>query len=207
QDFTKARYVRLRLQRIRTLNADLMSFQVGEADKVDKSVTRRYYYSIKDISIGGQCVCSGHAQECPPKPNGELHCKCEHNTCGASCERCCPMFNQQPWRMGTHGDAAECQECQCFGHATSCIYDSNVAKSGTSLNIHGEYHGGGVCQNCSHNTAGINCQQCQEGYFRPRGVPRDHRNPCRKCSCSGPGATGNCVSDDSHIHEGLVRRR
>ncbi|XP_029841229.2 laminin subunit alpha-1 [Ixodes scapularis] len=202
-DFTKARYVRLRLQRIRTLNADLMSFQVGEADKVDKSVTRRYYYSIKDISIGGQCVCSGHAQECPPKANGELHCKCEHNTCGASCERCCPMFNQQPWRMGTHGDAAECQECQCFGHATSCIYDSNVAKSGTSLNIHGEFHGGGVCQNCSHNTAGINCQQCQEGYFRPRGVPRDHRNPCRKCSCSGPGATGNCVSDDSHIHEGL----
>ncbi|KAH9363655.1 hypothetical protein HPB48_013661 [Haemaphysalis longicornis] len=153
-DFTKARYVRLRLQRIRTLNADLMSFQAagGDSEKLDKSVTRRYFYSIKDISIGGQCVCSGHAQECPSK-GAELQCRCEHNTCGASCERCCPMFNQQPWRMGTAGDAAECEECQCFGHATSCVYDPEVAKSGTSLNKHGEYNGGGVCQNCSETIA------------------------------------------------------
>ncbi|XP_075525225.1 wing blister isoform X1 [Dermacentor variabilis] len=204
-DFTKARYVRLRLQRIRTLNADLMSFQAnGDSDKLDKSVARRYFYSIKDISIGGQCVCSGHAQECPSKGSGgELQCRCEHNTCGPSCERCCPLFNQQPWRMGTAGDAAECEECQCFGHATSCAYDAEVAKSGTSLNKFGEYRGGGVCQNCSHNTAGINCEHCEDGYFRPRGVPRDHRNPCRKCSCSGPGTTGSCIGDDSHVQEGL----
>ncbi|CAN7938715.1 unnamed protein product, partial [Ixodes hexagonus] len=190
-DFTKARYVRLRLQRIRTLNADLMSFQINEPDKVDKSVTRR----VLMIHLTRFVLNLAFLQ---------LHCKCEHNTCGASCERCCPMFNQQPWRMGTNGDAAECEECQCFEHATSCVYDSNVAKSRTSINKFGEYHGGGVCQNCSHKTVGVNCERCQEGYFRPRGVPRDHRNPCRKCSCSGPGATGNCVADDSHIHEGLV---
>ncbi|XP_075729518.1 wing blister isoform X1 [Rhipicephalus microplus] len=204
-DFTKARYVRLRLQRIRTLNADLMSFQTnGDSDKLDKSIARRYFYSIKDISIGGQCVCSGHAKECPSKGSGgELQCRCEHNTCGASCERCCPLFNQQPWRMGTAGDAAECEECECFGHAQSCIYDAEVARSGTSLNKFGEYDGGGVCQNCSHNTAGINCERCEDGYFRPRGVPRNHRSPCRKCSCSGPGTTGSCIGDDSHVQEGL----
>lgn len=24
----------------------------------------QYYYSIKDISIGGRCVCNGHAEAC-----------------------------------------------------------------------------------------------------------------------------------------------
>lgn len=26
--------------------------------------SRRYFYSIKDISIGGRCVCNGHADDC-----------------------------------------------------------------------------------------------------------------------------------------------
>lgn len=30
----------------------------------------QYYYSIKDISIGGRCVCNGHAEACNAKdPN------------------------------------------------------------------------------------------------------------------------------------------
>jgi laminin alpha 1/2 len=60
-EFTLARYVRLRLQKIRTLNAEFMSLSPGLDDA---SVTRRLFYSIKDISIGGQCVCSGHASKC-----------------------------------------------------------------------------------------------------------------------------------------------
>jgi laminin, alpha 1/2 len=77
REFTRARYVRLRLQRIRTLNADLMSTssdpgpEYGRGDtglppsSNDASVTQRYFYAIKDISIGGQCVCHGHAMDCP----------------------------------------------------------------------------------------------------------------------------------------------
>lgn len=53
--------MRLRLQKIRTLNAEFMSLSPGLDDA---SVTRRLFYSIKDISIGGQCVCSGHASKC-----------------------------------------------------------------------------------------------------------------------------------------------
>ncbi|XP_064486467.1 laminin subunit alpha lam-3-like [Ornithodoros turicata] len=202
-DFTKARYIRLRLQRIRTLNADLMTFQTNDPDKVDKSVTRRYFYTIRDISIGGQCVCSGHAKECPAQRNGDLHCKCEHNTCGTSCERCCPLYNQQPWRMGTGEDAAECEACECFGHASSCVYDPAVAKRKASLNTQGVYEGGGVCQNCTHHTSGVNCERCEDGYYRPHNVRPDSLEPCQKCSCSGPGATRKCVSDDTHINEGL----
>ncbi len=28
----------------------------------------QYFYSIKDISIGGQCICYGHARYCPVDP-------------------------------------------------------------------------------------------------------------------------------------------
>lgn len=41
QEFTKARYVRLRLQKIRTLNADLMTIGSSDPENIDKLVTRR----------------------------------------------------------------------------------------------------------------------------------------------------------------------
>lgn len=28
----------------------------------------QYYYSVKDISVGGMCICYGHARACPPDP-------------------------------------------------------------------------------------------------------------------------------------------
>ena len=46
-------------------------------------------------------------------------------------------------------------ECQCYGHADSCIYDENVAAAGGSIDMTGQLSGGGVCQNCRDNTAGI----------------------------------------------------
>lgn len=55
-----------------------------------------------------------------------------------------------------------------------------------------------------HHTTGINCEKCEDGYFRPSNVPRNHSRPCRKCQCDGPGMTGLCVKDDSHLLEGLV---
>lgn len=57
QAFTRARYIRLRLLSLRTMNADLMIInrQSQGGEKLDDSVTRRYFYSISDISIGGQC--------------------------------------------------------------------------------------------------------------------------------------------------------
>lgn len=36
-------------------------------------------------------------------------CDCQHNTCGESCDRCCPGFNQKPWRAATVSSPNECQ--------------------------------------------------------------------------------------------------
>ncbi|XP_053394147.1 laminin subunit alpha-2-like isoform X2 [Mercenaria mercenaria] len=212
-DFTSARYVRLRFQKIRTLNADLMSLQSRDPRNLDPSVTRRYFYSVKDISIGGQCICYGHASECQRQGDSDrLACVCQHNTCGSNCEICCPLFNQKPWvRGGGNGVNGqinlnvECEACNCHGHADSCVYNATVAELGLSLNMNGERKGGGVCIDCTDFTTGINCEKCLPGYYRPRGVSQNANRPCRQCNCQeSVGSTGICVVDDSMADEGLM---
>ncbi|XP_052775570.1 laminin subunit alpha-2-like [Mya arenaria] len=212
-EFTSARYVRLRMQKIRTLNADLMSLQSRDPRNLDPSVTRRYFYSIKDISIGGQCICYGHATECQRQGNSDnLACVCQHNTCGSNCEICCPLYNNKPWvRGGGNGNNrvitydVNCEECNCHGHANSCVYNETVDALGLSLNMQGEKKGGGVCIDCNDFTTGVNCERCMPGYFRPWGVPHNSPRPCRPCSCEESiGNTGICIEDDSRVGDGLM---
>ncbi|XP_075877558.1 laminin subunit alpha-3-like isoform X2 [Nelusetta ayraudi] len=198
QDFTKATNIRLRFLRTTTLLAHLIS----KAQR-DPTVTRRYYYSIKDISIGGRCVCHGHAQVCGGGQRQNLpsrhQCECQHNTCGELCDRCCPGFNQKPWRAATVDSPNECQPCQCFSHAADCNYDPEVERKGASLDTFGRYDGGGVCINCQHNTAGVNCELCLEGFYRPYGVPPESPAGCIPCRCDERTAarcemgSGRCI--------------
>ncbi|KAG7488693.1 hypothetical protein MATL_G00037060, partial [Megalops atlanticus] len=167
-EFTSARYIRLRLQRVRTLNADLMTLSYRDPRDVDPIVTRRYYYSIKDISVGGMCICYGHAQSCPWDPvTKKLQCVCEHNTCGESCNECCPGYHQEPWQPGTLSDGNTCEKCNCHNKAEDCYYNQTVADKKMSMNTQGQFVGGGVCLNCSQNTAGVNCETCADGFYRP----------------------------------------
>ena len=72
----------------------------------------QYFYSVKDISIGGRCVCNGHAEVCDktdPFDQYRLLCRCRHNTCGPQCNTCCPGFVQKPWKPATLADANECE--------------------------------------------------------------------------------------------------
>ena len=104
--------------------------------------------------------------------------------------------------MGTKHDAGQCEECQCHGHADECVYDQVVADRQLSINKAGFYEGGGVCVRCRHYTTGINCEQCEDGFYRPEGVTPDAEKPCTRCSCGGPGMSRLCVKDDSHLIEG-----
>ncbi|XP_062488322.1 laminin subunit alpha-2 isoform X6 [Pezoporus occidentalis] len=205
-EFTSARFIRLRFQRIRTLNADLMMFAHKDPNEIDPIVTRRYYYSIKDISVGGMCICSGHAKACPLDPaTNKSICQCEHNTCGETCDHCCPGFNQKPWHAGTFLVKHECEPCNCHGKTEECYYDQDVADRNQSLNVHGEYTGGGVCVNCTSYTGGINCETCIDGYFRPKGVLPDSPDPCQPCSCDPNGSLHDtCVKDEKHAEGDML---
>lgn len=198
-NFTSARYIRLVFQRIRTLNADLMTLTLRDPREIDPIVTRRYYYSIKDISVGGMCICYGHAKACPlNSETKKFSCECEHNTCGESCDQCCPGYHQQPWMAGTYITRHVCEKCNCHGKAEECYYNHTVADLSLSLDTHGQYRGGGVCIGCRHNTDGVNCQTCVSGYYRPSHIGPVEDNPCVPCSCDPRGSlTLTCVPDVS----------
>ncbi|XP_014204068.2 laminin subunit alpha-1 [Copidosoma floridanum] len=185
QDFTEARYVRIRLQGFR---------RRGDAI-VEKN---RAFYSIREINIGGRCLCSGHASKCKSSPlHKRQECECERHTCGEKCDKCCPMYNQVPWKPGTSGKGFHCEKCNCHGHATSCQYDPEVAEKKLSMDVRGKFRGGGVCSNCSDHTTGINCETCEAGYYRPDGVLASDPEPCVPCKCHPRGSTGFCIPDDS----------
>ncbi|XP_033914651.3 laminin subunit alpha-1-like [Acipenser ruthenus] len=207
-EFTSARYIRLRLQRIRTLNADLMTLSYRDPKDVDPIVTRRYYYSIKDISVGGMCICHGHAQSCPwDETTKKLQCVCEHNTCGESCNKCCPGYHQKPWKPGTLSVGNTCEKCNCHNKTEDCYYNQTVASSMMSMNIDGQFVGGGVCIDCTQNTAGINCETCVDGNYRPHKVSPYDENPCVECGCDLNGSQHPvCIKDDNHadLQNGLL---
>ncbi|KAM9390757.1 laminin subunit alpha-5-like, partial [Salvelinus alpinus] len=190
RDFTKATNIRLRFLRTNTLLGHLM----GKALR-DPTVTRRYYYSIKDISIGGRCVCNGHAEACDPQdPNDpyKLQCDCQHNTCGKSCDQCCPGFNQLPWKPATIYKANECEPCNCNQHSFSCYYDPEFDRRRASVNIQGQYRGGGVCMECQHHTTGVNCERCILTYYRSPDHPLDSPLACSPCVCQSEFTDGTC---------------
>uniref|UniRef100_A0A8D3CNT9 Laminin subunit alpha-5 n=1 Tax=Scophthalmus maximus TaxID=52904 RepID=A0A8D3CNT9_SCOMX len=190
REFTKATNIRLRFLRTNTLLGHLM----GKALR-DPTVTRRYYYSIKDISIGGRCVCNGHAEACNAKdPNDpyKLQCDCQHNTCGVSCDQCCPGHKQLPWKPATTYSANKCEPCNCHRHSFDCYYDHEVDQRRGSMDVHGHHRGGGVCLNCQHHTTGVNCERCIPTYYRSPDHAMDSPLACSPCDCRSEFTDGTC---------------
>lgn len=70
--------------------------------------------------------------------------------CFQQCQRCAPLYNDKPFRSGDQLQPMNCRPCQCHGHALTCHYDV-TADEQPDEHYQG---GGGVCDNCMHNTAG-----------------------------------------------------
>ncbi|XP_072291962.1 netrin-4-like [Eucyclogobius newberryi] len=149
------------------------------------------HYAIYDFIVKGSCLCNGHADHCVPvsghqrKTHNMVHgkCVCRHNTAGDHCQLCAPLYNNRPWQAanGISGSPHECQKCKCNGHAQSCHLDRRLwLLSGR--------RGGGVCDNCLHNTAGPNCQICKRGHYRDPTLPKTSPNSCQPCLCHPLGS-------------------
>ena len=98
--------------------------------------------------------------------------------------------------------------CQCFNHTNQCRYNQTIADRNQSLDINGNYQGGGICLNCQHFTEGINCQRCIHRYYRPIGVSRGALDACQSCSCNAAGIRdvsgrplGSCIKDTEEARQ------
>lgn len=57
-------------------------------------------------------MCNGHADTCDisdPTDPYKLMCRCQHNTCGAQCEQCCPGSVQKAWRQSKAFQVFQCE--------------------------------------------------------------------------------------------------
>uniref|UniRef100_A0A673IYC9 Netrin-4-like n=1 Tax=Sinocyclocheilus rhinocerous TaxID=307959 RepID=A0A673IYC9_9TELE len=141
-------------------------------------------FAVYSLLAKGTCLCHGHAEHCLPENEGQDmnhssgaqvsgKCVCTHHTAGEHCERCAPLYNDQPWRAanGSSGESNPCQKCECHGHAESCHFSQRVwlSTGGSS---------GGVCDTCQHNTVGRRCQRCHPGYHRHPARPLNSPHAC-----------------------------
>ncbi|XP_057181680.1 laminin subunit beta-3 [Triplophysa rosa] len=77
--------------------------------------------------------------------------------------------------------------CFCHGHANRCLPDNtDNYLSNTQV--------GGVCD-CQHNTAGVNCERCDDSYndlpWRP--AESENTHTCKRCECNNHA--GRCRFD------------
>ena len=146
-----------------------------------QSVKEKYYYALYELIMRGSCLCFGHASRCKPVEGVQYdadrsemvhgQCVCQHNTGGVNCERCLPIYNDRPWRPARKDNSNECKKCECHGHARSCHFDQKRFDETTS---------GGVCDDCLHNTEGINCEKCKENFFRDPAKGFDDPETCKR---------------------------
>lgn len=89
-----------------------------------------------------------------------------------NCDKC---------KSGYYGNTPDCRQCACNGFSTKCdvVY--------------------GYCHNCTGNTIGRYCEQCERGYF---GDPSFGIH-CKKCMC--PGVDGIQNAETCRLDEGNDR--
>lgn len=87
-------------------------------------LSKRSFYSLRFIKIGARLDCGGHANEAKNFNSKDvIECNCAHNTCGINCEKCCPLYNQRPYKAATYTDTNPCEQCEvCTPFSISFLF-------------------------------------------------------------------------------------
>ncbi|GFO06368.1 laminin subunit beta-2, partial [Plakobranchus ocellatus] len=187
QDLLKLTNLRINFTELHTLGDTLLDSR--------PEIKEKYYYALYDVTVRGSCSCYGHASRCLPvegyvrdevTSRNMVHgrCECTHNTKGLNCEVCEDFYQDHPWRPARSNQPNICRRCNCNEHATKCHFDPARFQASGEVS-------GGVCDDCQHNTMGINCEECLDFYFQD--PFRDIRDPeiCQPCDCDPLGSLRN----------------
>ncbi|KAL7987368.1 hypothetical protein Chor_006287 [Crotalus horridus] len=151
------------------------------------------YYGIDEITISGRNaiyfaqlmkICEIFIS------NSQLKLKLSEFSRDEQCDRCQPLYNDKPFHPGDQVHAYNCKPCQCFSHAVSCHYNRTIDY------FPNEYYrgGGGVCDNCQHNTSGRNCELCNDFFYRHIDADLSALDICKPCECYSAGTkNGSCL--------------
>ncbi|XP_066466705.1 multiple epidermal growth factor-like domains protein 9 [Tiliqua scincoides] len=113
---------------------------------------------------GGRCLACGCDSEGSLSPvcNNSGICQCKAGATGSKCAQCqtgYSRFNQ-----------TTCEPCHCNNHSESCDPWT------------------GTCLECSGNTEGPYCENCQDNFYHNNSGPHE----CHPCPCSLVASTGSC---------------
>ncbi|KAM8974024.1 laminin subunit beta-4 [Pelodytes ibericus] len=196
QDIITITNLRINFTKLHTLGDTMSNREQSRSDD-------KYYYSIYEMIVRGNCFCNGHAGQCVPLESMDgdfvnqpemVHgkCVCQHNTDGLNCEKCKEFYNDAPWRPAVGSNDNACRKCNCNGHSNKCHFDMALYLTTNS---------GGVCEDCQHNTRGNECEQCKSYFYHDPHKDISDVYSCIPCDCDPEGTKESglceCHTDES----------